>query len=451
MDHSLIDGLRVALATSPVNQALRRLLAKALLEQLRFAEAEAEYRLALDADPRDRESQLGLARAFAGLGKRSAALVLCEEAAKEGDQAGFLLLHARLLGDREPGTACRLYRQARQLDSSLHDDELERMVAEEVVDRPVREKALPPRLSSDGSLEETTAATAGFTPEIERPSLTFADVGGMEPVKEEIRMRIIYPLANRDLYAAYGKKAGGGILLYGPPGCGKTYLARATAGEVKVRFIAVGINDILDMWIGASERNLHSLFTSARENRPCVLFFDEVDALAASRRDLRQSASRQSINQFLSELDGVDGNNDEVLIMAATNAPWHLDSAFRRPGRFDRIIFVPPPDEAACTSFLVVLLQGKPAAEVDVQAVARKTPDFSGADLKAVVEHAIEEKLTEAMRSGRLEPLTTKVLLRAVGKVKPSTREWFTTARNHALYANENGLYDPILAYLKVR
>src|SRR4030095_3989438 len=180
--------------------------------------------------------------------------------------------------------------------------------------------------------------------EIERPKIAFKDRGGMDAHKKETRHKIIHPLAHPELYKAYGKTVGGGILMYGPPGCGKTHLARATAGEIQAGFIAVGINDVLDMWIGNSERNLHELFEQARRNRPCVLFFDEVDALGASRSDMRHHAGRQLINQFLAEMDGVKTSNEGVLILAATNAPWHLDSAFRRPGRFDRVLFVPPPD-----------------------------------------------------------------------------------------------------------
>ena len=158
----------------------------------------------------------------------------------------------------------------------------------------------------------------------------------METVKEEVRMKIIHPLAHPDLYKAYGKTAGGGILLYGPPGCGKTHLARATAGEIKAAFLAVGINDILDMWIGQSERNMHEIFEQARRSRPCVLFFDEVDALGANRSDMRHIGRQMLINQFLSEMDGIQSNNEGVLVLAATNMPWQVDPAFRRPGRFDR-------------------------------------------------------------------------------------------------------------------
>ena len=203
-----------------------------------------------------------------------------------------------------------------------------------------------------------------FDTELERPKISFADVGGMESLKEEIRLKILHPLANPELYKMYGKSVGGGILMYGPPGCGKTYLARATAGEAKAAFLAVGIEDVLDMWLGNSERRLHQLFETARQNTPCMLFFDEVDALGAKRSDMRASAARMLVNQFLSELDGVSHSNEGVLILAATNAPWHVDSAFRRPGRFDRVLFVPPPDAAARQDILRLASQG-PAAGRD--------------------------------------------------------------------------------------
>ena len=207
---------------------------------------------------------------------------------------------------------------------------------------------------------------------------------------------------------------------------------------------------MLDMWIGNSERNLHGLFEEARSHKPCVLFFDEVDALGASRTDMRHHAGRQLINQFLAEMDGVKSSNDGVLILAATNAPWHLDSAFRRPGRFDRVLFVPPPDAAARASIIRLLCQGKPAEEIDFDQLGRKTEGFSGADLKAVVDVAIERKLQEAMKSGVPKPLSTKDLTAAAGTLKPTTKEWFATARNYALYSNQGGIYDDILHYLKL-
>ncbi|MFZ5830178.1 MAG: AAA family ATPase [Planctomycetota bacterium] len=445
---STIDALRAALSVSPENVPLRKHLADTLARLGRHQEAETEYREALARAPGADELKVGLAQCFFAQGKDSHAMVIVEEMVRQDDTpAAAYLLHARLLlraGDI--AFAVSEYKQAVRADASLRDPALEEMlgidqsdVESEVVDGRIR-----------AGWEGDEAAGAPMIP-IERPKISFSDVGGMDALKEEIRMKIIYPIEHAEMFRAYGKPIGGGILMYGPPGCGKTHLARATAGEIKARFIAVGINDILDMWIGNSERNLHELFEVARRSRPCVMFFDEVDALGAARSDMRSSAGRHLINQFLSELDGVPHSNDGVLVLAATNAPWHMDAAFRRPGRFDRVLFVPPPDEAARAAILRILLAGKPCAEVEHTAVARKAHDFSGADMKSVVDHAVEAKLAKAMKTGKPEPIGTSDLLGAVKKVRASTKDWFATARNYAMYSNQGGQYDDVLAYLKLQ
>ena len=205
------------------------------------------------------------------------------------------------------------------------------------------------------------------------------------------------------------------------------------------------------MWIGNSEKNLHEIFLAARANKPCILFFDEVDAVGASRTDMKQSGGRHLINQFLSEMDGMDSDNEGILILAATNAPWHVDAAFRRPGRFDRIIFVEPPDDKSRSEILRILLNGKPCEDINYMSVAKAAPEFSGADLKALIDIAIEDKLEESLATGIVKAITTKDLLNAVKRHKATTREWFNTARNYALYANDSGLYDDILQYLKLK
>jgi transitional endoplasmic reticulum ATPase len=445
-DDDTLQALREALRASPNNTALRLHVADTLLSRGLATEAEKEYREGLTQMPNSLPMKFGLARAFHQQGKQSHALVILEDLARNPQvPASALLLHARLLaGIGEIQQAVNEYNRAVQADDTLSDPELAGRLgigadpaASEVVDGRVR-----------ASWNDDDAPPAR---DIERPRITFEDVGGMDKVKEEIRLKIIHPLTHPELYKAYGKPVGGGILMYGPPGCGKTYLARATAGEIKAGFISVGINDVLDMWIGNSERNLHDLFEQARAHRPCVLFFDEVDALGASRSDMRQHAGRQLINQFLSELDGVKASNEGVLILAATNAPWHLDSAFRRPGRFDRVLFVPPPDAAARAAILRLQCRGKPIEDLDYDQLGKKTESFSGADLKAVVDVAIERKLQEALKAGVPKPITTKDLSAAAGTLKPTTKEWFATARNYALYSNQGGIYDDILDYLKLK
>jgi transitional endoplasmic reticulum ATPase len=442
----VLKTLRDAVSLSPGNAALRRHLADTLLRLAHAEEAETEYRRLLASAPDDTQLKLGLAGAYCQQGKNSHALVIVEDLLKNANTPPrAYALHARLmLRAGQVERAVRAYKKAIDLDPAVADAALAEELGigaddadGEVVDGRVR--------LAEGPAQGSAAW------ETERPRIAFADVGGMDSVKDEIRMKIIHPLQHPEIYKAYGKTIGGGILMYGPPGCGKTYLARATAGDLKGAFLSVGIHDVLDMWIGSSERNLHDLFEQARSNAPCVLFFDEVDALGASRSDMRQSAGRQIINQFLSELDGVHSSNEGVLILAATNAPWHLDSAFRRPGRFDRVLFVPPPDAPARAAILRVLCRGKPVQDVDFEHLARKTDDFSGADLKAMLDAAVESKLREAMTDNVPRPLTTKDLLSAAKGVRPSTKEWFATARNYAIYSNQGGLYDDILKYLRLQ
>ena len=455
------EQLRVALLVSPGNVPLRTLLADSLRGHGRLDEAEREYRAALELAPDDPALLLGLAETYRASGRPGPAVVLVERLFAAPDPpAQAYLLSARLLVDSDPDAAAAHYLHALALDGSLADPDLAGRLG---ADRSQPGVALPRPTPVDiEDTEELDGELRAFRDELgldldwtaiieaERPAVTFADVGGMERIKDEIRMKIIEPLRRPELFRSYGKAVGGGILMYGPPGCGKTHLARATAGEVNAEFISVGINQVLDMWIGSSERNLHAVFEQARQLEPCVLFFDEVDALGASRAEMRAGGGRQLINQFLAELDGAR-SNEGVLVLAATNAPWSVDSAFRRPGRFDRLLFVPPPDPVARAAILRVHCRNRPVVGVDYDRVAERTANFSGADLMAVVDRAIEAKLRSAMRGDEATPLTTRDLLGAARQMRPSTHEWFASARNYATYANQAGTYNEIIDYLDGR
>jgi SpoVK/Ycf46/Vps4 family AAA+-type ATPase len=284
---------------------------------------------------------------------------------------------------------------------------------------------------------------------VERPQVSFADVGGLDGLKEKIRLRVIHPLRRPDLWKAFGKKSGGGVLLYGPPGCGKTFLARATAGEAGMRFVAVGVEDVLDMWLGQSEKKLHELFRLARQQAPTILFFDEVDAIGGKRSALRHESYRTLVTQFLSELDGAGGRAEGVLVLGATNAPWDVDAAFRRPGRFGDVLFVPPPDLQARVEILRLKLTGKPHAELDLLDLARRTELYSGADLEHLVDAAVEAALAESMRAGSVRPIERKDLEAGLLRHKPSSTEWFARATCFATYANDGGQFDEVLEYVK--
>ncbi|MGI5293095.1 ATP-binding protein [Nonomuraea polychroma] len=429
LDDAGLQTLREAARLSPGNLPLRRHLAEQLLHKGYLAEAEAEYRAALVLAPKDADITAGLAETFVRQGAYGAALAALEPLldAPECPPTLSVLCARALLGEGDAVAAAFRYHDAVSRDPSVADTELAALLA------------VP--------AEPQTSGQEGA--EVEPSRIGFADVAGMDAVKESLRVKLLLPFQQPQLFAAFGKRAGGGLLLYGPPGVGKTHLARAAAGELGAAFVNVGLADILDMYVGSSERNLRATFDLARRNRPCVLFFDEVDALAARRSDM-QAHNRQLVNQFLAELDGVDQHaNEGLLVLAATNAPWYIDHAFRRPGRFDQLVFVPPPDAAARAAILRILCRDKPLADMDFDAVARATEHFVGADLKGAVDRAVEAKLRQSIAAGRPLPLSTADLLAAAkGTTPTAAREWLATARNYVLHANDSGVWDELAPWI---
>ena len=432
---TMLESLLEALKFSPNNIPLKLQIAKLYAQNADFEASEKQLMEIIDLDHNHTEAKYELAHCFFRQNKISAAEILLEEITENSSNIKFLeLLCYCQLHQKSLSEAQETYKQILALDASYTNEDFDSQL----------------RTPSTAGEDEDFVDEDGIA-FLKKPNVNFKDVGGMEKVKNEISLKIIKPLEHQDLYKAYGKKIGGGILLYGPPGCGKTHLARATAGEINANFLNVGINEILDMWIGSSERNLHEIFEQARNNTPCVIFIDEIDALGANRNDTNKSAGRTLINQFLAELDGIDSDNDGILVIGATNAPWYLDPAIRRPGRFDRIIFVAPPDMEARNAIFNIKLKDKPIENIDYAALAKSAKEFSGADINAVIDIAIESKLEDAFKDGIPKPLKTKDLVKSIKKVRPSTKEWFNSAKNYALYANDGGLYDEILNYLNIK
>lgn len=446
MDEKTIAALREAVRLSPDNVALRQHLASVLVEADKLNEAKAEYEEAFQRAPDNVTTLVGLGSVLHKMGRNEeAAMRFSEALRRDGQCAEAHVMMARvLLALKQREKAQRHYQQAIDLDPKIADFELEEQLFPDTTERPEVVREGPSRWGEDTSLVE------GLGIPIERPALTFAEVGGMEELKEQIRLNIIYPFMHPEIYRAYGKKVGGGILLYGPPGCGKTYIARATAGECQAQFIAVGIEDVLDMWMGQSEKKMHEIFEAARSSVPAVLFFDEIEAFAGQRSDMKHAPwYRSVVNQFLAEMDGAKGDNSNLLIIGATNSPWNVDPAFRRPGRFDKVIFVPPPDLKARVEILKIHSRNKPVENLEYQKVAARMKKFSGADIQATCEGAAEIALQETLRSGRIRKLNTNDFLNALKTIRPTTEEWLATARNYALYANQTGLYNPVAEYLQ--
>lgn len=368
-----------------------------------------------------------------------------------GDRAPDALLPAdrvtaaRLLLEAGNVVRARAFYESAVAASATHEDA--ELAAQLVATVEFTEAGPKLRLLRSGAVEgKADPATLFDSP---REKVTFADVGGLDALKENIRRRILLPRQKPSLFERFRKKVGGGVLLYGPPGCGKTLIARATAGECGSAFLAVGIADVLDMYIGESEQKLKALFDKAREQAPAVLFFDEVEALGGRRQHNHGPAMANLVSQFLSEMDGFASRNEGVLILAATNVPWAVDPAFRRPGRFDRVLFVPPPDRPAREAILGIHLRARPTDGVDVAAIAGKTSGWSGADLENLVETAADVAIAASLEQGAEVPIRQEHLLAALAELRPTTSEWLATARNYARYANEAGQYDEVLQFLE--
>ena len=438
----VLRALRATLESDPRNGALWMHVARLHEEENQFDEAISALRTAAALPQTRRAAQIALVPLLRRSGALAEALLKAEALLEEAEDPELRAELERIEEARGgPGAPPRSAAPSATCDVTASG----LASGPQVQDDP---PALAAATGNDSPVDEDWASQFDWGD----LSVRFDDVVGLEDVKQQIRLRIIAPYQQPEIYAAFGRNAGGGILLYGPPGCGKTYIARATAGELGARFLSVGIHDVVDKYWGESEKYLHALFEEARRNGPTVLFFDEFDALGGTRGGGPGDSRfwKSVIDQLLSEMDGVGSRNRDVLLFAATNMPWSVDAAFRRPGRFDRVLLVPPPDAKARRELLARLLARLPGGQsVPLKPLVKDTAEFTGADLAALCERAGEKALARSLGDGTVQPITPHDVQRALDGTRSSALEWFATARNHARYANEGGQYDELVRYLK--
>lgn len=259
--------------------------------------------------------------------------------------------------------------------------------------------------------------------EITKPDYPkLSDVAGMEDVKKEIMVKTIYTAKFPELAKDYNVSQGGGLILYGPPGNGKTFLARAIAAEASMSFIYVNPSSLFSQWFGNFEKNINLLFKGAKKIQPCILFFDEMDSLFPSRDIENSEASKRGVSQFLNELGGFmsdDGN--KIMVMGATNVPWKLDPAITRPGRFDRLVYIPPPDENGRYGILRMNIEKiKKRKDIDIKKIASITRGYSGADLEYLIRYTAQRLFLRSVEDGVPRLMTTEDIIESMREVKPS-------------------------------
>jgi len=430
-DDALFTSLFAALEAAPDDTALRGQVAQLLLDRGRAAEALQHAGQVLQHAPGDAVALRVLTDASAALRGPTADGGGAESRpappGRTRDPFDWRAAEAEL-GHAVPAPFVEPADDAAPVDDAAGVDEPERL-----------------RADGEGASEHVVDV------EVERPTVTLDDVGGLEDVKQRIRESFLEPMRHPEIAAAFGKTLRGGLVLYGPPGCGKTFMAKAIAGELGAHFVTVRIDQVLDPYVGNTEKNLHAVFEAARAKAPAVLFLDEIDALGARRSSIGTgwSGLRQMVNQLLLELDSVGSENDGLFVLAATNSPWDVDPALLRPGRFDRMTLVLPPDAPAREAILRHHFSRRPIAGIELRTVVEATDDFSGADLEHLVTSSAEQAMSRSLASGQIEPITMDDVRTALGQVRPSTGSWLVTAKNVAAFANADGRYDELVAHLR--
>lgn len=290
-----------------------------------------------------------------------------------------------------------------------------------------RAHQLPEPIKLEDKVEKTFAS-------YEKPSITFDDVAGLNEVKEKIRDLIITPFDHKDEAEKWKIKTGGGILLYGPPGTGKTLLAKAAAGEIMADFFHVKANKIMSKWVGQSEKNIADLFLKARMADKSIIFIDEIDALLPKRTGQTSTVMERVVPQFLSEMDGVESKNDNLIFMGATNVPWKLSEATMRGGRFDFKFYISLPDYEARRKIFELNLDVPKENDFDFTILGRLSDGYSGADIALICEEAKREMFKREI-NGDEDVLRTSFIIGIMKTVQPSVKE--KTLKKFELFSNE--------------
>ena len=271
-------------------------------------------------------------------------------------------------------------------------------------------------------LQKSSKKSNDSNKKVKTSSITFNDIAGLDKAKDAFREKVILPFEHPELYKKFGKKAGGGILLYGLPGTGKTMFAEAASNEVDALFLPVKCSDIKSKWYGESEQKVKEIFTKARKAQRAVIFFDEFEAIGSKRTESADNGNNDLVPEILAEMQGVgtSANDSTIVVIAATNKPWSIDSAFLRPGRFDEKIYIPLPDKEARIKLFEIKLKGIPTEELDFEELAKLTNGFNGADITEFCERLKMQAINQSIKTGEEHLITMEDALNVSKELKSS-------------------------------
>lgn len=269
---------------------------------------------------------------------------------------------------------------------------------------------------------------------LERSSVKYADVAGLQSIKEKINDSIGLAMQRKDLFEYYRKERRFGAVLYGPPGCGKTFIIKAIGGELGIPLIIAGLSEILSSYTGETEKNISRLFKAAQENAPCIIVIDEFDSLGLSKDQSKGDMNRvaqNAVNQLLTEMDGLSANRQDVFVIATTNKPWDIESSLLRKGRFGELIYVPAPafKERLSMFKLYTRIDEKEPTSINYNRLARATIGYSSSDIKDMCDQA-KQVLIKTAAQKKKRKFTTSLLLRIMLTKQyrhPNITQWYVT------------------------
>ncbi len=452
VDPELLEGLEAAVAASPDNVPLRLHLGLLLLRAGRHADALEQCAAVLQRMP-DHRGALDLAASA------TMAVEPPRWATDRPDRGRVAPQPSRPSSGGRPTLEAVRERPGPPEEAQRREPLREAARAGASVASAARPLAAEqPVAFEEGEPEETEELARGSQVatlledlglEIEPAGVTLADVGGMTSVKQWLASAGPVPQAERSPRRRLQRALRGGLLEYGPGGCGKTFMARAIAGELRVGFLPVDLGELLGQRPGEGWRSLHEVFQATRLAAPCVLLLDQLDAVGDGPGTRQGSFSRGVVEQLVAELQLIRDEHDEVTVVAASENPWDVDPLLRE--RMGRRLLVLPPDREAREAILWDAIGDYPVAELNVPSLAGRTEGFSATDLIILADSAVEIATERAISSGRDRPVSMNDFDRALVGIQPSPPAWLALARDFVLYAGHGGVYDDLLAYLRVR